>query len=264
MKYQTLMYRLTHMFITGSAISLLSIPLAHALDVPATLHWSKRVELGTSVSGVIKTVAANPGDKVSKGDSLIKLDDRHYAAALSKARARVKDLGEKRKEAKRELDRAQQLYDRTVLSDHELQTAKNARVAAESDYETARAERVTAELNLEYTDIRAPFNAFVLQRNVEVGQTIVSELKPEILVIIAAAGEMIARGYIAQKDLNGLSRGQAVSVVVAGLNYDAKIKHVGLEPVKSDKQGIYYEIDIVFNTGERLLRAGQKVTIKLP
>ncbi len=245
-------------------ISLLAAKVAMALDIDARLHWSKRVELGTSVNGVIKTVLVNTGDKVKQGDILLKLDDRQYVAALSRATARVKDLNEKRKEAKRELDRAKELYDRTVLSDHDLQTAKNNKVAADSEYETAKSQLVTAELNLEYTAIRAPFDAFVIKRNAEVGQTIVSELKPETLVIVAAAGEMIARGQIEQANLNGQLQGRPAEVLVAGIRYDGKVKHVGLEPVKTDKQGIYYEIAVVFNTGERTLRAGQQVTIKLP
>jgi len=264
MKYQNLLYRFTAMLMLGSFINLLSITNTYARDIAATLHWSKRVELGTPVSGIIKTVVANTGDKVRQGDTLVGLDDRHYVAALNKARARVKNLKEKRKEAKRELDRAQELYDRTVLSDHDLQIARNARLAADAEYETAKAERVTADLNLEYASIRAPFDALVLQRSAEVGQTVVSQFKTATLITLAAAGEMIARGHIEQDQLDGQLRGRPATVLVAGISYDGKVKHVGLEPVKSDKQGIYYEIDIVFNIGDRILRAGQQVTIKLP
>jgi len=264
MKNHNLTYRFTAMFILACSTNLLAISTTYALELPATLQWSKRVELGTPISGIIKTVIVNTGDRLKRGESLVKLDARNYSAAFDKATANAKNLREKRKEAQRELDRAQELYDRTVLSDHDLQTAKNAKIEADSDYATAKAELVTAGLNLEYTDIKAPFDAFVLKRHVEVGQTIISQLKPKILVTIAAAGEMIARGYIAQDDLNGLTRGQSATVVVVGLEFDGSIKHVGLEPVKTDKQGIYYEIDIVFNTGERILRAGQQVTIKIP
>lgn len=236
----------------------------HAMDIQASLHWSKRVELGTPVSGVIKSVEVHSGDRVKLGDLLVKLDDRNYAAALLKARAREKDLAEKRKEAKRQLSRAQELYDRTVLSEHDLQTAKNNKVAADSEYETAKSELVTAELNLEYTSLRAPFDALVINRNAELGQTVVSQLKPVTLITVAAAGEMLARGHIEQSMLDGQLQGRPAEVVVAGVRYTGKIKYIGLEPVKTDKQGIYYEIAVVFNTGQRILRAGQQVTIKLP
>lgn len=264
MKYFNSLLRLAMRIVAGGIIGFLIPVHAYALDIPATLHWSKRVELSTPVSGIIKSIEVDTGDKVEKNATLIKLDDRNYIAEVKKARARVKSLDEKRKEAKREFDRARELYDRTVLSDHDLQTAKNAKTAADSDYETAKAELTTAELNLEYTDIRAPFKAYVLKRNVEPGQTVVSQLKPEPLITLAAAGEMIARGYIEQSELDGQHRNQPATVLVAGQTFQAKVKHIGLEPVKTDKQGIYYEIDVVFDTGERVLRAGQQAMIKLP
>ncbi len=264
MTQQNLFYRMSTLLIMGSAISLLFITAVQALELPAHLHWSKRVQLAMPVNGVIKMVLVNTSDTVKQGDSLIKLDDRNYVAALNKAKARVKNRHEKYKEAKRELDRAQELYDRTVLSDHELQTAKNAKVAADAEYETARAELVNAELNLEYTDLRAPFDAFVLQRHAEVGQTVMSQLRPETLITLAAAGKMIARGYIEQNYLDGRLRGQPATVIIAGTSYEGMIKHVGLEAVKLETQGIYYELDVVFNTGTRILRSGQQVTIKLP
>lgn len=264
MNMQNLILRRMLIVLLVCSVNLLASSQASALDIPASLYWSKRVELGTPVSGIIKQVMVNTGDRVEKSAVLVKLDDRDFSAVLNQARARVKDLNEKRMEAKRELDRAQELYDRTVLSDHDLQTAKNAKVEADSNYATARAELVKAELNLEYASIRAPFNALVLQRNAEEGQTIVSQFKPETLIILAVAGEMIAKGLIAQGDLNGPLRGQPASVSVGGRQYTGKIDYVGLEPVKTEKQGIYYEIAIVFDTGERILRAGQQVTIKLP
>ncbi|MDH5446053.1 MAG: efflux RND transporter periplasmic adaptor subunit [Gammaproteobacteria bacterium] len=246
------------------SLHLIVIEYSYALDINASLQWSRRVELGTPVSGVITSAQANPGDRVKHGDLLIKLDERNYVAALLQAKAREKDLSEKRKEAQRQLRRAQELYDRTVLSEHDLQTAKNRKVEADSEYEMAKSELVTAELNLEYTSIRAPFDAMVISRHVEPGQTVVSQLKPETMVIVAAAGEMVARGQIDQSQLDGQLQGRPAQVVAAGLRYEGKVKYVGLEPVKTDKQGIYYEIAVVFNTGERILRAGQQVTIKLP
>mgnify|MGYP001065721829 CR=1 FL=1 len=264
MKHRYSIFRVTQYLLTALIFLFTWLPTASALDIQARLHWSKRVELGTPVNGVIKSVLVNTGDRVKQGELLVQLDDRNYAAALLKARAREKDLGEKRKEAQRQLKRAQELYDRTVLSEHDLQTAKNNKVSADSEYETAKSELVTAELNLEYTSIRAPFNALVLSTNAELGQTVVSQLKPVKLITVAAAGEMIARGDIEQSQLDGDLQGRPVEVVVAGVQYNGKVKYVGLEPNKTDKQGIYYEIAVVFITGQRILRAGQQVTIKLP
>ncbi|MDH5409014.1 MAG: efflux RND transporter periplasmic adaptor subunit [Gammaproteobacteria bacterium] len=245
-------------------INIVTLSAAQALEISATLHWSKRVELGTPVNGVIKEVNVDIGQRIAKDTVLVSLDARGYRAAQSKARANVKHLKEAWLEAKRERDRAKELYERTVLSDRDLQLALNALTSAESAHLTAKAELVQAELNLEYSSLRAPFDAIVLKRNAEVGQTVVSELKPEVLVVIAASDQMIARGLISASHLNGDIHGQSATVKVDGLSYQGKVKHIGLEPVNTGKQDKHYEIEIVFTTGQRILRAGQQATINLP
>lgn len=245
-------------------ILLLSSSYSYALDIPAALHWSKRVELGTPVNGIITQVNVNIGQRVEKNTVLVKLDARGFDAAKTKVQAKVKNLKQVYLEAKRQQDRAQELYDRTVLSDHDLQVAKNALTAAQSDYKTAQADLIQADLDLEYSTLRAPYNAIILKRNAEVGQTVVSELKPETLIVIAAGDQMIAKGQIAQQHLNGELHDQPATVVIDGLSYQGKVKHVGLEPVKQDKQGTWYEIEVEFNIGQRTFRAGQQAKIILP
>lgn len=252
--------------LTGSLfilLMLLASQASYALDIPAKLHWSKRVELGTPVNGIITQVNVNIGQRVAKDTVLVKLDDRGFQASISKAQARVTNLKEVYLEAKRQRDRAQELYDRTVLSDHDLQVAKNALTTANSEYKTAQAELVQAKLDLEYSTLRAPYDAIVLKRAAEVGQTVVSELKPETLIVIAAAKQMIATGLISQQDLNGDMQGQSATVLIDGLTYEGKVKHVGLEPAKQDAQGTLYEIEVEFDSGQRILRAGQQAKIIL-
>lgn len=248
---------------TGLLLLLSALP-AQALDVTARLHWSQRVEMSTPVSGVIQTVNVRIGQRVKKGAVLVSLDQRGFKAKQKMAQAKVNNLKEVQLEAKRQQDRAQELYDRTVLSDHDLQVAKNGYTAARSGYQTAQAELVQAKLDLEYSNLRAPFDAIVLQRSVEVGQTVISQLRPEPLLVVAASEKMIARGLIEQDDLNGDIHGKSATVIVDGKTYPGKVLQVGLEPVKSQKSGTFYAIEVEFTTGQRTLRAGQEAKIKLP
>ena len=238
------------------------VPAVLALEIEASLAWSQRVELAMPVSGVIKKVAVNVGDRVKKNTPLVELDDRAYRAAVDKARAIIKDLDEQQKEAERELERAQQLYDRTMLSEHELQVAKNAKVNSDARYQAAKAELVQAQFDLEYATLRAPFDALILQRQAEVGQTVVSRLQPQTLLVVAAAGRMLAIGYIPPQHVQGDMRDKPAMIKVNNQSRQARIKSIGLEPVK-DKAG-NYEITIEFNMDGMSLRAGQKAVIELP
>ncbi|MGD8926538.1 MAG: biotin/lipoyl-binding protein, partial [Thioalkalispiraceae bacterium] len=104
---------------------ILNSPVSWAQEYDATLHWYQKTELGTVVSGIVKNVYVNVGDIVKKGDKLLQLDDSVSKAHVVEYRAKLQSAEEELKEAERERDRALELYDRTVLSQHELQVAKN-------------------------------------------------------------------------------------------------------------------------------------------
>lgn len=237
---------------------------ASAVQVQAMLEWSRRVELSTPVSGTVTEVNVEPGNQVKKGQVLLRLDPRGFQANVLQARARVESTIAARKEAHRELERAQDLYDRTVLSDHELQLAKIAFAKADAAYSAAQAGLTEAQLTLEYSAVRAPFDGIVIDRKVDVGQAVVSEITSEPLVVLAAAGRMIARASVAEAQLAGLSVGQSVRVTIGGKTYQGKVKHIGLEPVAQAQGAVTYPVDVEFPTGAEVLRAGQPASLDLP
>lgn len=243
----------------GMALLLLSTPLS-AADYDARLQWERRVELSTPVRGVISEVPAQAGQRVEAGGVLVRLDDRGFRAAVSEARSRLKSLEAVRAEARRERDRAEELYDRTVLSDHELQIAINEAKKAEADYAAARAALVQARLNLEYSAIRAPFNALVIDVQAEQGQTVLSDLQPTTLVTVAAADSMIARAALTEQQVESLQVGQSATVRLGERRHSGKIKSIGLEPVGDGK----YPIAVSFALDQQRYRVGQAAVIELP
>lgn len=247
---------------TAYLLLLVAMPAVHAREFDAVINWSKRVELSTPVSGVVKNVFANPGDRVKKGDKLVKLDPRGFKANVEMAKANVTSQQALRDEAKREMERAQELYDRTVLSDHDLQTAKIGFATATAELKTAEATLVETQLELEYSTVNAPFDAVVISRHVEIGQTVVAELKPTVIIVVADAEHIIARVQIEQAALTKLNPGQNAEVTVQGKTFAGKIKYIGLEPL--DKEGKTYSLDVEFAAGDTILRAGQKAKVNIP
>jgi RND family efflux transporter MFP subunit len=242
----------------------LAMPAA-AESVQAQLRWYKRVELGTPVSGVVREVKVNPGMRVDKDQLLVRLDQAVFEAQLAQAKANLSSVQEHYAEAKREENRAQELYDRTVLSDHDLQVAKNAHVRAKAQLEQAKAQLVKAQTDLQYSTLRAPFNGIVLQRLAEPGKVIAAELTPQTLVVLAEADHMLARAELSQARLQRLSVGQSVQVKLdGGQTLSGTIHTIGLEPAKADGQPPRYPVDVLFETGGALLRVGEKVELILP
>lgn len=234
-------------------------------EVEATLRWAQRVELSTPVSGQIERVLVDVGSMVGKGDALLELDARPFQAALDKAQADVAQARDALAEAEREVERAQELYDRTVLSVHELQLVQIAHTRARSELQRAQATLAQAQLDLEYSVIRAPFDAIVVQRRADPGQTVVTRLQSTPLLAVAERGRILARATVPSDQLRALRKGQALIVRVAGERYPGRVARLGMEPVSGEGAGARYPVDVEFAVrAEEGLRAGQPATLELP
>jgi len=233
-----------------------------AADVQATLQWSQRVELTTSVAGVVQAVAVDMGDTVKKGQVLLTLDGTIYQASVAASLALVSRLSAEQLETKREFDRAQELYARTVVSTSELDLAKLRMTKADSLLAEARAGLRQHQKMLDDATLRAPFDAVVIDRKAEVGTNIGTALQPQILFVLAKSGEMLARMQLSATQLDKLKTGQAVTVVVDGKSYDGKIKSLGLEPSKQ-KDDSSYQVDVLFMS-KLQMRSALPATVRLP
>lgn len=242
---------------------LLAFPLlTTAADLSAQVNWSQRVRLSSPVSGTVIAVLVDAGQRLQQGQVMLRLDPARLQAALDNAQAQVKDKKAALDEAEREQERAEELYAQTVLSDRDLQLAKNQFLAAQAVYQRALAQMVNAKQDLQDGVIRAPFDGVVISRTVEVGQTIVSRTEVEELFSFGATSHYLAQGQVSTEIANQLQVGQALDVSVTKQRFQGKVKYIGLEPV-AGKDGIY-PIDVEFQAGENILRVGQPAVIHLP
>jgi len=250
-------YKIRIFFI--SAITLFLFSNVNAEEFEATLNWSKRVELSTPVNGIVSEVFSQAGTVVAKGEILVQLDPRGFKADVTYAKAQLKYSDEARQEARRELERQEDMYDRAMLSDHDLQVAKNNYSAAQSRFKQAQSSLIKAKLNLEYSSVRAPFNAIVVNNKSVKGQVVATNMTPPILAVVAEANRMLASIFVSESKLANLSLNQPAEIAIAGNLYKGKIHRVSLEQEKSNG----YAVDIIFDSKDSLLRAGQKAKVVL-
>ena len=243
--------------------SMLYSSLLWSQDYDATLLWSQKTALGTVVSGVVDKVYVNAGDKVKKGSKLTQLDISVFKGRVSEFRARLVSAREEFKEAERERDRALELYDRTVLSEHDLQVAKNNYVIARAEYEKVQANLIEKEFDLKYSVVRAPFEAIILTRHAQPGQVIITRFKQKPLVIVAAADKMLARLLVTEDNLKKMTKDKTATVTVAGRTFDGKIQTIALE-LATDQSGLKgYYVDVEFKVDEAVLRSGQMAKVNI-
>lgn len=244
------------------ASAIIFSPALWASEEPAILQWSHRVELSVPVSGVVRSVNVDVGDQVKKGQVLLTLDGGIYQAKVAETQAAIVRLQAEAVEAKRDLLRVQELYARTVVASADLDLAKLKNTRAESMLEEARANLRLNQKMLDDTNLRAPFDAVVIMRQVEPGMSVASTLQTQVLLVLAKSGEMLARVYLPVNQLEKLKVGQSLAVTANGQNFSGKIKSLGLEPIKT-KDVSSYQVDVEFPSKEQL-RAGQAAVVKFP
>lgn len=250
----------THRWISA-VIILFAASGACATDLPALLQWSQRVELSTPVSGTVRRVYLNPGDHACKGQALLALDSEIYQARVAETTAAVARSRQQLAEAKRDLERMQALYDRGVNATSELDQAKLRLVQEETRLREAEARLLQDAKNLRDTQVRAPFDGVVVARFAEPGQTVVTGLKPQVLLVFARDGEMLAQTWLPYAQAAALKRGQPVTVRVGEHGFPGTIRGVSLEPVASSPEQLY-AVDAVFKVKPGF-RAGAPALIRL-
>lgn len=237
--------------------------LSWSQDYDATLLWAQKTSLGTVVSGVVDKVYVNVGDKVKKGSKLAQLDISVFKGRVVEFRAKLMGAREEFKEAERERDRALELYDRTVLSEHDLQVAKNNYVTAKAEYEKVRANLIEKEFDLKYSVVRAPFDAIILTRHAQPGQVIITRFKQKPVVIVAAADRMLARFLVTEDNLKKMTKGKTAVVSVDDMTINGKIRAIALELTTGQNGLKGYYVDVEFKVGEAVFRSGQTAKVNI-
>lgn len=246
------------------AMVLLVTPPVSAAGMDAVVEWSRRLELSVPVSGVIAQVHVDTGHRVIRGQTLLSLDAAPFQAALKQAQALVTQRRLDYADRQRDYRQAKELYERTVLSTVELENARTQEARAQAAYQEAQALLDEQRYRLGVSTLRAPFDGVVLLRRAQPGQVVATDLNPPILLVVAAAGEYIARARLAAERIAELKIGQVVSVQVLGEKFSAKVKNLGLEPLaQTGSAGVQYEIEVVFEA-QQVLRAGQRAIIEIP
>jgi len=117
---------------------------------------SREVEVRALVSGILLERRYQEGKPVRQGEVLFLIDPDRYRAAVERAQAELGVERARLAEARRQLDRINSLVDRKLVSESQRDEAVSAFEVAEANVAAARARLRSAELDLGYTEVRAP------------------------------------------------------------------------------------------------------------
>ena len=231
--------------------------------VEGTIEWARRSSLGAPVTGVVARVDVASGDRVESGQVLLALDRGRFDAAVAAARARAARLEPDVAEARREFERAEDLYERTLVSEHEVELARIALARVEADAAHAKAMLRIAEIDRGLSVVRAPFAGIVIERRVEVGEVVNAGVANAALVELGDMSRLVARALLESSALAHWPPGLDVMVLTADRRIAGRVRRVSIEPVRGAGAGVFYAVDVEFKpAADTPVRIGQRVKIE--
>ena len=203
------------------------------------------VELSAETDGRVEFIGAERGRNISRGELIVRLDERDRSARLSQAKATVK-------QREVEFEERERLKTESYVSEAQLQEA----VAA---LEAARTELTRAQLDLTYMMIRAPFDGALQSRIVEVGDfvkrgdPIATFVDNRTIIVTANLSEFDAR-YVNVDDL-------AEARLATGGTVRGRIRYVA--PVAHEATRTF-TVELEVDNSDGRLRPGGTAELRIP
>jgi membrane fusion protein (multidrug efflux system) len=160
------------------------------LEYPAQLKGVREVEVRARVSGILLERRYDEGTRVEAGDLLFRLDPDPFRAAVARARAEVGVQQANLEQTRRERDRIVPLYEQKLASLRERDTALTAFESAEAALAAAQAALRTAELELSYTEVRAPISGLTSREVRSEGSLVTAGAESSLLTYIVQADRL--------------------------------------------------------------------------
>jgi len=244
--------------------------LVRTISAPGDVEPRRKVNISARVSAQIEELPFKEGERVSKGDVLVRLDDQILKAELSSNEASLRAT-EARLEGARasyvnavaEWERTEQLFQTNDVSKAELDAseaslrrAESELRAAEQNVEVARAGVIRSRENVEYTVLRAPMNGRITRLHSEVGETVTGSVTNFGTVILEMAdlSEMLVNATIDESDIAPVRVGQPARVYINAFDdqvFEGTVESIALQHNIDNTDGSkYYKTEILLHLGE--------------
>jgi HlyD family secretion protein len=221
--------------------------LVVTVTATGTLQPINQVDVGSELSGTMRSVEVDFNDPVRKDQVIARLDTTRLEAqvlqseaALAAANARVEQADASRLEAEAQLARLEHVREISggkVPSAAELDTARATAASARAEVASTRAAVAQARATLEAqrtdlgkAEIRSPIDGIVLRRSIEPGQTVAASLQAPILFTLAEdLTHMELLVAVDEADVSVVAEGQPATFTVdawPGRSFDAEVVQV--------------------------------------
>ncbi|MGR7922805.1 efflux RND transporter periplasmic adaptor subunit [Zobellella denitrificans] len=251
-------------------VAVLQGELVDQVTATGVLQPSDYVDVGAQVSGQLKVIHVEVGDKVRAGDLLAEIDPTVYLAQVDASRAQLRNQRAQLKDREAQLTlarlqhrRQQNLMAENATSREALQTAEAGLRSAEAQIEALKAQISQTEsslradeANLDYARIYAPMDGTVVSIEARQGQALNATQQAPTLMRIADLATMTVQARVSEADVGKLGPGMKVYFTTLGepsRRWYSTLRKVEPSPVVENNVVLYNALFDIDNPQGRLM-----------
>jgi membrane fusion protein (multidrug efflux system) len=161
-----------------------SQPVQLELTYPARTVGSREVEVRARVGGIVLKRRFQEGSRIKQGEPMFQIDPEPVRARLAAARAEVAVAKARLEEARRNRERVLPLFQKNAVSQSRRDEAVSAYDVAAANLLSAESQLRMAQLDLEYTDVRAPISGLTSREVLSEGSLVSTDQQSSLLTTI--------------------------------------------------------------------------------
>jgi HlyD family secretion protein len=238
-----------------------------------------KVDVKSAVSGRVMGLRVREGDVVKKGDVLAEVEpDVNQAQSLSDVKAAVSQAELKLRDAERELEAQQALFDNGLIGSQSLRNTKTSRDLAADALANAKSRYqivedhgipISGASSTQQARVTAPMSGVVITKGVELGETVTSGVSSfnegTVMFTVADLKSLIIRVNLNEVDIAKVRVGQPVRVTLDAYpqrTFEGKVRFVAPAAKLVDKIKVF-EIEVALDKLDDAFRTGMSANVEI-
>ena len=240
--------------------------LTQAVAANGTLNPVVLVNVGTQVSGTVRKLYVDFNAKVKAGQPLLEIDQSLLAAQARQSEASLKSSEAALELAVANEQRMKSLLAQEYVSQQDYDVSWQVLKSARASVAQARAQRDKDGVNLGNTVIRSPVSGVVVDRQVDIGQTVAASFQtPTLFKIAQDLTEMQIYTTFAEADIGSIRVDQSVRFNVDAFpdrSFRGKVKQIRLNPT-TQQNVVTYNVVVAVDNPEQILLPGMTAYVNI-
>jgi HlyD family secretion protein len=240
--------------------------VVQTVSANGTLNPVTLINVGAQVSGRVNKLFVDFNDHVEKNQILLTLEPELFNAQIGQSQGNVRNAQASVDLAIANEARMRTLFTQDYASKQDLDQSVQALKSARAQLETARGQLLRDNTNLSYSIIRSPVSGVVVDRVVDVGQTVAASFQTPTLIKIAQdLSKMQIDTSFAEADIGNIKVGQKAKFSVDAFQsrtFEGTVKQLRLNPTVITNV-VTYDVVISVDNSEKILLPGMTAYVNI-